>query len=154
MWAVGVGSYLASSSWCGACETRRRRGGSRLCVPGGTIGEESGAVTCSRHGRLSAVTYCSQSPDAAKDCSPAALIGRPAHSRAFPGNCCWCCGANAPVITALYALPCAHSVPPFVSSALRAAPRLPAQICISLHPAVSHKMTFPNGAHAAICGSQ
>lgn len=47
----------------------RRRGGSRLCVPGGTIGEESGcsrgAVTCSRHARLSAVT-CSTSPDAAR----------------------------------------------------------------------------------------
>ena len=46
---------------------RRRRGGSRLCVLGGTIGEESGAVTCSRHGRLSAVTCYSQSPDAASN---------------------------------------------------------------------------------------
>ena len=98
--------------------------------------------------RLSAVTS-SQSPDAAR------LL--PSRVDWLPGTfTCFSWELLVPAMWLSLHFTLRHvpmpelSVTPFVSSAL-AAPHLRAQTCISLLPAVSHKMASPNATHAAIC---
>jgi hypothetical protein len=126
MWASREWDSMSSgrssliSRAVGAYETTGRQ--QVVCVPGGTtrrLVRSRAAREALSHARnmpasqafgCDITSFLSARP-MPLDCSPAALIGCPAHSRAFLGNRESLVPALWAGILALYALPCAHSLP-------------------------------------------